>query len=56
VKGKRKAKKREANINTINMEMRVENVDHLGIVAGIIDEMRIVEEINARVGRNSREK
>ena len=36
--------------------MRVENIDHLGIVAGIIDEMGIVEEINARVGRNSREK
>jgi len=36
--------------------MRVANLDHLGIVAGIIDEMGIVEEINTRIGRNSREK
>jgi len=56
VKGKPQGKKQEVNINTINTEMRVENVDHLGIVAGIIDEMGIVDEINARVGRNSREK
>ena len=56
MKGKPQGKKQEVNINTINTEMRVENVDHLGIVAGIIDEMGIVDEINARVGRNSREK
>ena len=36
--------------------MKVANLDHLGIVAGIIDEMGIVEEINTRVGRSSREK
>ena len=36
--------------------MEVANLDHLGIVAGIIDEMGIVEEINTRIGRNSREK
>jgi hypothetical protein len=36
--------------------MKVENLDHLGIVAGIIDEMGIVEEINRRLGRSSREK
>jgi transposase len=36
--------------------MKVENLDHLGIVAGIIDEMGIVEEINTKIGRNSREK
>jgi len=36
--------------------MKVENLDHLGIVAGIIDEIGIVEYINARIGRNSREK
>ena len=36
--------------------MRVSNLDHLGIVAGIIDEMGIVEEINKKVGRSSREK
>jgi transposase len=36
--------------------MKVANLDHLGIVAGIIDEMGIVEEINTRIGRSSREK
>ncbi len=36
--------------------MKVTNLDHLGIVAGIIDEMGIVEEINTRIGRSSREK
>jgi Domain of unknown function (DUF4277) len=36
--------------------MRVKNLDHLGMVAGTIDEMGIVEQINDRIGRNSREK
>jgi transposase len=36
--------------------MKVANLDHLGIVAGIIDEMGIVEEINTIIGRSSREK
>lgn len=36
--------------------MRVSNLDHLGIVAGIIDEIGIVEEINKRIGISSREK
>lgn len=36
--------------------MTVANLDHLGIVAGIIDEMGIVEQINTMVGRKSREK
>jgi len=36
--------------------MKVENLDYLGIVAGIIDKMGIVKEINARIGRSSREK
>jgi len=36
--------------------MKVSNLDHLGIVAGMIDEMGIVEEINERIGQNSREK
>ena len=43
----------EANINS---EIKVVNLDHLGIVAGIIDEMGIVEQINTMVGRKSREK
>jgi hypothetical protein len=36
--------------------MKVANLDHLGIVAGIIDEMGIVKEIYTRIGRSSREK
>ena len=40
----------------MNTGMTVANLDHLGIVAGIIDEMEIVEEINTRIGRSSREK
>jgi len=36
--------------------MKVENLDYLGIVAGIINEMGIVKEMNARIGRSSREK
>jgi hypothetical protein len=43
-------------MEVINTEMRVENLDHQGIVAGIIDEMGIAEQINDRIGRNSREK
>jgi transposase len=34
----------------------VSNLDHLGIVAGIIDDLGIVEQINERIGRSSREK
>jgi transposase len=39
-----------------NTEIEVANLDHLGIVAGIIDEMGIVEQINERIGQSSREK
>ncbi len=34
----------------------MQNLDHLGIVAGIIDEIGIEEIINERLGKNSREK
>ncbi|MTJ55839.1 DUF4277 domain-containing protein, partial [Anabaena sp. UHCC 0253] len=30
--------------------MKILNIDHLGIVAGIIDEMELVEEVNKIVG------
>ena len=40
----------------MNRDMTVSNLDHLGIVAGIIDEMGIVEQINTKIGRSSREK
>ncbi len=48
--------KAESEETKINTEMQAPNLDHLGIVAGIIDEMGIVEEINKKVGRSSREK
>jgi transposase len=34
----------------------VQNVDHLGIVAGLIDEIGIVSYINEKVGTDPREK
>ena len=35
---------------TSNLEIQVENLDHLGLVAGMIDEIGIVEQINQIVG------
>ena len=35
--------------------MQILNIDHLGIVAGIIDEMELVEEVNKIVGIKTRE-
>ena len=37
-------------------EIRVENLDHLGIVAGLIDQIGIVELINQKLGVDNREK
>ena len=37
-------------------EIKIKNLDHLGIVAGIIDEIEIVETINKKLGIDSREK
>ncbi len=37
-------------------EVQVKNLDHLGIVAGIIDEIGIVEIINSKLGTDCREK
>ena len=34
----------------INAEIQVKNLDHLGLIAGIIDELEIVEIINEQVG------
>jgi transposase len=36
--------------------MKVENLDHLGIVAGLIDEIGMVELLNERLGTDPREK
>lgn len=37
-------------------EIEIKNLDHLGIVAGIIDEIGIVEKVNELLGTDSREK
>ena len=37
-------------------QIEIENIDHLGIVAGIIDEIDIEETINKKLGKDSREK
>ncbi len=36
-------------------EIKVLNIDHLGIIAGIIDEMELVELVNQQVGIKSKE-
>lgn len=40
----------------IHSELVVQNVDHLGIVAGLIDEIGVVKYINENVGRDPRER
>ena len=35
--------------------LTIKNLDHLGIVAGIVDELEIVETINEIVGEDKRE-
>ncbi len=40
----------------INSEISVETIDHLGIVAGLVDEIGIVEMLNKRLGIDPREK
>ena len=37
-------------------EIEIKNLDHLGIVAGIIDEIGIVEKVNELLGTDAREK
>ncbi len=41
---------------SLNQEITVKNIDHLGIVAGLIDEIKIVQIINNKLGTDSREK
>ena len=36
-------------------ELRVENLDHLGIVAGLVDELGIVDQVNQHVSEDARE-
>ncbi|NES80603.1 MAG: DUF4277 domain-containing protein [Moorea sp. SIO2B7] len=35
--------------------LKVQDIDHCGIVAGIIDEMGLVEEVNKELGTHSQE-
>jgi hypothetical protein len=46
----------ESAEGAITTGIRVENLDHLGIVAGLIDEMGPVELLNKRLGIDPREK
>lgn len=41
---------------TSQKKIEVENLDHLGIIAGIVDELRIPEIINERIGIEATEK
>jgi len=42
-------------VNQSELPIKVINLDHLGIIAGIIDEMELVEEVNKIVGIKSNE-
>jgi transposase len=46
----------ESAEGAITTGIRVENLDHLGIVAGLIDEIGVVELVNERLGIDPREK
>lgn len=56
----RQSKKRQkyylANKMSPTSEIEIKNIDHLGIIAGLIDEIGIVEIINSRLGIDVREK
>ena len=34
------------------MDIQVKNLDHLGIVAGIVDQIGLVEEIDRQIGKH----
>lgn len=54
---KDKARRAESNEEgIINTDLVVQNIDHLGIVAGLIDEIGVVEYINQKLGTDPREK
>jgi transposase len=40
----------------MNDALIVQNLDHLGIVAGLVDELEIVAQVNQRLGEDSRER
>ena len=41
---------------TIPQKIQVQTLDHLGIIAGIVDEIGLVEQINQLLGQDKREK
>ena len=41
---------------SLTSKAEIKNIDHLGIVAGLIDEIGIVETINSKLGIDPREK
>ncbi len=36
-------------------KLKIRNIDHLGIIAGIVDQMGLVEIINQEIGENSQD-
>lgn len=40
----------------MSRELKVQNLDHLGLVAGLVDELGIVEQINQHLGEDPRER
>ena len=56
VRQSKKTQKYLRSENVSNIKSRNKNIDHLGIVAGLIDEIGIVEIINSKLGIDSREK
>jgi transposase len=40
----------------INHELEIQNLDHLGIIAGLVDELEIVELVNQQLGEDPRER
>jgi transposase len=42
-------------MNQPQVEIKVLNIDHLGIIAGIIDKMELVELVNKQVGIKEKE-
>jgi len=41
---------------TIDIEIEVQDIDHLGLIAGIIDDIGIVEIIDQELGTHEQEK
>jgi transposase len=42
-------------MDDLTSEILVQDIDHLGIVAGIIDQIGLVEEVDRRLGNHSQE-